>query len=234
MRIVLVGHGTANPAGQDVGWRIRDEVAARLPGVDVAWAWVDVARPRLADVLTPASDQVVVPVFLASGYHVRTDLPAIIAAAGGRARVTPAVGPELIGAVADRLRTAETASGQIADAVVLGAAGTTSAAAAGEVAVTADQLAERLRRPVGVGFVSAATPRLGEAITQARSRYGSDAVIAIATWLLAPGHFHDQLGLAGADLVAEPIADHPLLVETVLRRVREAAGPVLPRLGAVG
>jgi sirohydrochlorin ferrochelatase len=42
--------------------------------------------------------------------------------------------------------------------------------------------------------------------------------VAIAPYLLAPGHFADRLAVAGADLVAEPLGAAPALVELVLDR----------------
>jgi sirohydrochlorin ferrochelatase len=43
--------------------------------------------------------------------------------------------------------------------------------------------------------------------------------VAIAPYLLAPGHFADRLAVAGADLVAEPLGAHPAVIELVLDRV---------------
>lgn len=220
MRIVLVGHGTAHRSGQEVGWRIRDQVAARLPEADVRWAWVDVVEPQLPEVLAVVPDAIVVPVFLASGYHVRTDIPAAVAATGSRAHVTAAVGPDLVAAVAHRVRMAEADHGRTSRSVVLGAAGSSRPDAVAEVHAAAERLSELLDRPVTAGFATAAQPDILTAISRSRTEHGG--AVTLASWLLAPGYFHDQLGASGADLVTPPIADHPLLVETVLRRVGAA------------
>lgn len=218
MRIVLVGHGTAHPAGQQVGRRITEAVAAALPADEIVWAWADVVEPRLDAVLTAAPADVVVPIFLASGYHVRTDIPSVINSVGGRCRLTPAVGPDLVPALRDRLTEAEARHGRV-DALVLGAAGSSRADAVAEVVAAADRLAELIDRPVTTGFVSAATPRVDAAVAQVRAAYGR---VGLVSWLLAEGHFHDQLCAVGADLVTAPIADHPVLIETVLDRIRTA------------
>ena len=215
MRIVLVGHGTANPAGQDVGRRIRDQVAARRPEADVRWAWVDVVEPQLPEVLAEVPDAIVVPVFLASGYHVRTDIPQAVAATGQLARVTSAVGPDLVAAVADHVRTAE--AGHEAPSVVLAAAGSSRPNAVAEVHAAAERLSVLLDRPVTAGFATAAEPDIPTAVSRSRSQHGG--AVTVASWLLAPGYFHDRLAASGADLVTPPIADHPLLIETVLRRI---------------
>ena len=79
------------------------------------------------------------PGFLTAGYHVTSDLPAAIRAAGVRAPGrTDRAG--LIAAVADRLRTA----GDPADAVVLAAAGSRRRQSVREVGDAARELTRRL------------------------------------------------------------------------------------------
>ncbi|WP_040923931.1 sirohydrochlorin chelatase, partial [Saccharomonospora iraqiensis] len=72
--------------------------------------YADVRAPDLTSVLRRVrGPAVVVPAFLASGYHVRTDIPAQVAASGHPdVTVTAAFGaaPELVGALHDRLREA--------------------------------------------------------------------------------------------------------------------------------
>ena len=50
-----------------------------------------------------------------------------------------------------------------------------------------------------------------------RGGRGSGRVV-IASYLLAPGFFHDQLAKAGADLVTEPLLPSPVLAEIALDR----------------
>src|SRR4051794_40895752 len=104
--IVLVAHGTRDPGGPPV---IAD-LAARVQadaGVPVRLAYADVLAPDVTTVLRSVrGPAVVIPAFLASGYHVRTDIPAQIVASGHRNTVlTDAFGPapELIDAMCDRL-----------------------------------------------------------------------------------------------------------------------------------
>jgi hypothetical protein len=42
--------------------------------------------------------------------------------------------------------------------------------------------------------------------------------VVIASYLLAPGFFHDQLAKAGADVVTEPLLPSPVLADIALDR----------------
>jgi sirohydrochlorin ferrochelatase len=46
--------------------------------------------------------------------------------------------------------------------------------------------------------------------------------VAVASYLLAPGHFHDQLAGSGADWVTAPLGGHPALAGLVIDRYRAA------------
>ena len=82
MSLILAAHGTRRPGGVAM---IGDLVAqvSKLVGRTVQVAFVDVLGPTPSEVLSGAGrPAVVVPAFLARGYHVRTDLPAHVAASG--------------------------------------------------------------------------------------------------------------------------------------------------------
>ena len=95
MTLVLVAHGTRAPQGAEVVQAIADQVRDLLPEVPVKVAFADVRAPDVTTVLRFArGPAVVVPAFLASGYHVRVDVPAQVAAAGHPSVVVaPALGP---------------------------------------------------------------------------------------------------------------------------------------------
>ncbi|HSK33761.1 MAG TPA: CbiX/SirB N-terminal domain-containing protein [Propionicimonas sp.] len=207
--LVLAMHGTQSVAGQKVASDLLHAVAARLPGVEVHLGWADVLTPTLTETLTRVGEAVVVPGFLTAGYHVTSDLPAAIQAAGGRARLAGLIGPGLVEAVADRLR----AAGGPCDAVVLAAAGSRRPRSVAEVAEAARKLSDLVGRPVVAGFLTAAQPSVTDAVAQLRAS-GHDR-IAIASYLLAPGVFSERLHTGGADLVSDPIGVHPLVVEAV-------------------
>lgn len=168
-----------------------------------------------------------VPLLLSSGYHDRVDLPAAIAATRPGTAHAAVLGPDplLAVALADRLAEASYSAG---DAVVLAGAGSSDADAVASVRVQADLLAAELTRRAGVpamvtvGFGSAASPTVTEAVAAARA--GGAARVAIAPYLLAPGYFADRLGDVGADLVAAPLGAHPALIDLIMQRVSSTQG----------
>ncbi|MCP2168820.1 sirohydrochlorin chelatase [Goodfellowiella coeruleoviolacea] len=224
--LVLAAHGTRDPAGVVEVDRMADALRERLPSVPVRVAYADVRQPNVTEVLAEVTGPaVVVPAFLASGYHVRVDLPAQISASGRQDVVlTTPLGPDpgLVTAVHERLAQAGWRPG---DSVVLAAAGSSDARALSDVDTAAQLLAERIGAAVPVGYVSTARPKVGEVVAACREQRPG-ARVALATWLLAPGVFHTSLAEAGADLVAAPIGAHPSLINTVASRYRLATGSV--------
>lgn len=224
--LVAVAHGTRDPDGPRVLDALVTLVRTRLPGVDVRLAYVDVIGPTLPDVLADVDassahdDVVIVPMFLASGYHVRVDIPDMVANMSPSAVVAPALGPDdaVVAAVADRLREARYRSG---DAVVLAAAGSSDPAALDEVGLAARSLGDRLGEPVTIGYAATAGPTVHEAVVAARAGTPTGRV-AVASYLLAPGLFQRRLDEAGADVVAGPIGAHPRVVDLVVERYRQA------------
>jgi sirohydrochlorin ferrochelatase len=217
MTLVLAAHGTQDPAGAVVVEEIADAVRSRLPGVPVSVAYVDVRSPSLTEVLRSVDGPaVVVPAFLAAGYHVRVDVPEQVLFSGcSSVVVTPAVGPDplVVAAVHARLVAAGWRDG---DPVVLAAAGSSDPRAVADVHLAARRLSVLTRSAVPVGFITSAQPSVPTAVASAGRR------VAIASWLLAPGLFHQRLADMGADLVSEPIGAHPRLVDLVVRRALAA------------
>lgn len=207
MKLVLAFHGTRDPRGAAVCSEIAAAVqeSVDLP-VEVAYA--DVRQPDVRSVVDGPC--VVVPVFLAAGYHVRVDIPAQIGPRDDVVLTSP-VGLDAVPAVRDRLREAGFRRG---DAVVLAAAGSSDARALATV-----RQAAALLGAAGVGYVATATPRVADVVAGLR---GFGRRVAVASWLLAPGVFHGSLAGCGADVVAEPIGAHPLVVDVVLRKYYEA------------
>jgi sirohydrochlorin ferrochelatase len=207
MRLVIAAHGSADPRFAATV----DAVAARVrrlrPEVDVRVGFLEHGPPHVSDVLT--GDCVVVPLLLSSGYHVLVDLPA---QAPG-ARVAAAIGPDgrLVAALADRLQEAGYDG---ASPVVLAAAGSADERALADVRSTASLLAERLGVDVTAAFVSAGSPRIADAGAR-----------VVASYLIAPGSFHDVLGGLGAAVVSAPLGDHPAVAEIVLDRYESAQTP---------
>ena len=219
MSVVVAAHGTQDPAGVAVARQVVHALRIRLPARPVLLAFVDVLGPGVREVVAGAPGPVtVVPAFLSSGYHVRTDVPRQVRATGRRdVTVSAALGPHplLVSAAADRLREAGWRRG---DAVVLAAAGSSDPRAVAEVRVAAGQLSGVLGSRVRVAFVATGTPRVAPLVAGLRA--AGEPRVAVASWLLAPGLFHHRLATAGADVLAAPLGAHP----EVLARLVQLAG----------
>jgi sirohydrochlorin ferrochelatase len=225
--LLAVAHGTRDPAGPATVRELVDRVRAVRPWLRVAEAYAEIAAPPLEDVLADAPGPVVVvPLILARGYHAQTDIPGRVVQCragrcsdGGPDAVTARpLGPHalLAAALADRL-----GRGRHADAVVLGAAGSSDPAGLSDVRVAARLLARRLRRPVPYGLVAAGGPAVADVVADARRRGARK--VAVASYLLAPGYFHGRLLAAEADEVSPPIGAHDAVARLILRRFDEAS-----------
>ncbi|MBV9313651.1 MAG: sirohydrochlorin chelatase [Pseudonocardia sp.] len=222
--LVLVAHGTRDGSGAVVARRLTDRVARRLGGIPVRLAFVAVRPPTVVDALADLpgcwTGAVVVPAFLAAGYHVRHDLPGQLAAAGlaDRVLLAPPLGPDplLVTVAVDRLLRAGWRGN---DTTVLAAAGSTDPVALADVSAAAAALGQRLGTGVRVGYLAAGAPRVAELVAELRS---ARRRVAVASWLLAPGLFQRRLADSGADIVANPLGVHAAVVETVVARYQLA------------
>ncbi|MFG1771293.1 sirohydrochlorin chelatase [Nocardia salmonicida] len=227
--LVLVAHGTRSARGVEMIAALAEAVAAELgvavssaPNASLRTAFVDVLGPSPSEVLRDLDGPaVVVPAFLASGYHVYQDVPREVAESGhGAVAVTAAMGPDpaLTRIMAVRLRAAGWKPG---DAVVFAAAGSSDSRARQDVRRAAGMLAEQLDAPVKIAYVATGMPRVPEVVASLRES-GAERVF-IASYLLAHGLFHQRLHDAGADGVADPIGVHPGVVRLIVDRYRSAA-----------
>ena len=220
--LVLLAHGSRRPGPSSVLSRTAERVGTILPEVEVRTGYVELQSPDPATALEGLVDPVVLPFFLARGYHVVHDVPAAVERHGsGTVAGHLGVEARLVEAVAQRLHEASAPLGGLAglDHIVLGAAGSRQAAALEEVEAITRLLEVRLGREVTPAYLSAARPSVRDAVSTARAR-GARRV-GVATYLLAEGRFHRALHSTGADVVAAPIGDHPALAELVALRYRE-------------
>ena len=218
--LLLVAHGTRDPAGAVVTERVAARVRPLL-GVPVAVSYVDVRRPTPADALAELPGPcVAVPMFLAAGYHVRVDVPAQLRATGrDDVLVADTFGPDplLVEAAAQRLQEAGVGA---RDAVVLAVIGSSDRRARADSALAGRRVGRALGRPVTLATTAIGGPRVPEAV--ARLRAEGATRVAVASWLLAPGLFHRQLARCGADVVADPLSDHDAVLELISQRYRAA------------
>lgn len=217
--LVLVAHGTRNPLGLDTITEIAAAVTEHVGAVRTAF--VDVLGPNPREVLeNTASSVVVVPAFLASGYHVNTDLPARVAESGHPSvTITPSLGPDPVLAQIMHGRLLEVGWSP-GDAVVMAAAGSSDPAARRELMHAAALLGE-LVGEVHLGFVATGVPTVADIVRRLRR---SGRRVFIASYLLAPGVFHTKLGQCGAHAVTEPLGAHPDLVALLAHRFTAPVG----------
>jgi sirohydrochlorin ferrochelatase len=223
--LLAISHGTSSPEGQAAVAALVAAVAERLPDVTVRLGHVDVQQPDVAaslDALPDDQPVVIVPLLLSAGYHVRVDLKKQSAGREG-VTIAPALGPDprLADQLATRLAQLDP---DPASAVVLAVAGSSDDRANDDCRAVGAMLAERLGRPVEVGFLAAAEPRLGAAVAHVQDTAGAAVV---ANYLLAPGYFHDlAVRVSGDSAVARPLLDDDepaaSLVDIVIDRYRSA------------
>ena len=223
--LLAVAHGSRDPAAQDCVLSLTGRVAALANGTPVCTAFVQNASPSLAEGLHDAVAQagadgvVVVPLLLSGGYHLSSDIAGAARAAGVRLAAPLGPGPALVRALADRLAEAGV-PGEVP--AVLAAAGSRHPRALADARRQAAMLAAHRGTPVVAAFASAARPTVDEAVSLLASLTGQP--VAVATYLLAPGLFHDRLRLGAGRWVTAPIGDHPVAAELVLDSFRAAAG----------
>lgn len=235
-RLLLVAHGTRSSTGRRELGRLLLETRKRLVGdhdsastgtpVDCRLAWVDVQSPGPGLVLADGVPTVVVPAFLARGYHVTEDVAGACRRAPGPVSMTSHLGaePEVVRALVQRLAEAGATGACGADAVVLGAAGSKDESSLAETRALAETLSGLLHVPVRAAFASAATPTVADAVAEFRE--AGHSRIAVATHLLAPGFFADRMADAGADIASQPLGAHPEIIDLVVRRYRQNAAEV--------
>ena len=216
--LLAVAHGSRNPDAADVIAALAGQVRRLAPMLDVHVAFIGHAEPSLPAGLDAAgADAVIVPLLLSTGYHLATDIAGAASSAG--ARVAGPLGPDelLLTALTARLAEAGVPEGT---PLVLAAAGSSEPAAADDVHAEAKLLAERLGVPVSAAFATATEPTVPQAVADLRERTGGP--VAVASYLVAPGHFQDQLADSGADWVTEPLGQHPALAGVIIDRYRAA------------
>lgn len=205
--VLLAAHGTRSAAGREVVEQLRAQLEDRLDE-PVRLGWVDVVEPHVDELLRPGD--LVVPAFLGCGYHVRHDLPRSLGRVE-QAMLTDHLGPHPLVLEAVNRRVVE--AGGPWPLTLLGWAGSSDPGSRAEATTAAGRLAERWGVPVRL-----ATPKqLAGAVEDGRTE-GFSAV-GVASYLLAPGFFADQLAAGPADAVSRPIGAHPFVVDLLVERV---------------
>ncbi|GAA2791959.1 CbiX/SirB N-terminal domain-containing protein [Kitasatospora paracochleata] len=221
--LVLVAHGSRDPAAGAEIRRLLAAVRRAAPELDVRLAHLGLNAPLLPDVLDALTGPaVLVPLLLSRGYHVKVDIPAALAAAPHLdAVLAPPLGPDPLLTEALYARLAE--AGWSGQPVVLAASGSRDPQAAADTDAQAVLLAARLGVPVRPGYVAAGGP--GVAAQVAALAAEGHPEVAVAGYFTAPGDFARLAAAAGAGLASSPLGAHPLLARLVLDRYRAHARP---------
>ena len=232
--LLAVAHGSRDPAAQECVHALLTQVRGLDPGPDVRAAFLENAEPALPGALSRAvaaagpAGVTIVPLLLATGYHVSQDIGRAAAAAGVQASAPLGPDPALVPVLAQRLAAAGVPAGT---PVVLAAAGSRDPRSARDTERQAGLLARELAVPVRAAYLSAARPTVAEAVGALAGPAGRAASpaagpsvrpVAVATFLLAPGLFYDQLRASGAAWVSGPLGPHPAVARLVLDRFRAA------------
>lgn len=216
--LLAVAHGSPDPRAEPVLEALVARVSAERPDLTALLAHLGHTEPDVPTALESLvqqgfSDIVVVPLLLTAAYHARTDLPAILqefqaAHAGVKLTQTGVLGPHPLLFSLVRRRLAE-AGVDSSSSVVLGAVGTSVAAANAELADVAATIG------ASIGF-AAGPPTVGEVVGRLRAEGATQ--VAIASYVLAPGTLPDRFLATGADAVTRPLGAEPEIVQIVLER----------------
>lgn len=194
--LVLLGHGSPDPRAAAGLRALARGVARERPGLSVDVAFLDHDDPGLTAAVRDAVDAghervVVVPAFLTSAFHVRSDVPRAVAAAeesvGIRISVTAPLGPDR------RLTDALERSLPAGHAVVLACAGTRDADAQSALSEVARDWARRRGTEVVVAYAAMADPDVDSAISLLRDSPGG---VSVASYVLLPGVLPDRIATA--------------------------------------
>lgn len=223
--LLIVGHGTRDPAGQDECARFADRVAARRPGLDVALGYLELCPPPITDtvdrlVATGTTDVTVVPLVLFAAGHAKGDVPASIHRERSKHpdvtfRYARPLGitPEIVAVVDDRLRAAVQEEERADTAVVLVGRGSSDPDANADLHKVARLLWEgRPWSTVEAAYVSLARPSVPEALDRVR-RLGYRRAVVVPYFLFTGvlvRRIADQAAAWGAEHrdVAVRTADH--------------------------
>jgi sirohydrochlorin ferrochelatase len=203
---------------------VAGQIRRLRPWLEVREAFCEQTSPNLREVLAHSADPVVTPLLLASAYHARVDIPAMITDSTVRQADVLGEDERLRQVMHQRLAESGVSRDDSELGVLVVAVGSSWDAVNARTAGVADALATETRWAGAVtAFATGPRPSV-EAAAQRLRRRGA-ARIVIAPWFLAHGRITDRVAnfaRANGIAMAEPLGAHPLVAETVLDRFDEA------------
>ncbi|CAN5863734.1 sirohydrochlorin chelatase [soil metagenome] len=228
MTLVLTAHGSIDPRSAAVTHAVAGRIRRLRPWLDVRPAFLERTAPSLGDVLAETTDAVVVPFLLASAFHARVDIPAVIEESGSRLYQADVLGedPALLAVLRHRLAEAGVSPHEHGLGVVVVAVGSSNPAANARTATVASTLGIGTRwAGAQMAFATGPYANLAETTEELRAR-GADRLV-IAPWFLAPGKITDRVADFAAQQgisMSEPLGSHNLVAATVLDRYDAVTG----------
>ncbi len=225
--LVLAAHGSADPRSTATTFEIAEQIRRLRPRQDVRVGFCEHSTPNLRDVLGELDGPAVVtPLLLASAYHARVDIPAMIRESGADAVRAEALGedPRLVQVMRERLAEHGIGSHDNSIGVLVVAVGSSHAEANTRTSTVAVALTPRTRwSGAMVAYATGPEPTVTQGIELLRQR-GAQRVV-LAPWFIAPGVITDRVAelarAAGVEMSA-PLGAHRLVAETVLDRFDQA------------
>jgi len=221
--LVLTAHGSADPRSAAVTHAVAGRIRRLRPWLDVRAAFLEKTGPSLGETLRGLDGPaVVVPFLLASAFHARVDIPAMIAESGAEVDRAEVLGEDPALLTVMRLRLAELGVSPDDDGlgVVVVAVGSSDPAANARTATVASALQSGTRwAATEMAFATGPYANLPAVVERMRAR-GVERLI-VAPWFLAHGVITDRVAaFAGAQGIpmAQPLGSHNLVAATVLDR----------------
>jgi sirohydrochlorin cobaltochelatase len=240
--LLVVGHGTRSEKGVDGFHQLVARLQRRVPEVDVAGGFIELAPPPLTDAVSALVDRghrhlVAVPLMLAGAGHAKGDIPGAMARELQRnPGLSYAYGrplgsnPQVLTALEQRLAEVLAHEERATTTVVLVGRGSTDPDANAEVAKAARLFQEgRGLAGVEVSFISLADPGVPAALERCR-RLGATRVVVLPYFMfegVLPDRIVEQARAWAAEhpevevRTAPLIGDCDLLADLVLERYDE-------------
>lgn len=224
--LVLTAHGSADPRSAATTREIAQRIRLMRPRQEVRVAFCERSTPNLRDVLaTLRGPAVVTPLLLASAYHARIDIPAMIREAESSAVRAATLGedPRLVSVMRERLSALGIHPSDEGVAVLVVAVGSSHAAANARTATVAVQVARGTSWSTATAYATGPYSGVAREIELMRRR--DVQRIVLAPWFIAPGVITDRVAAladaAGIEM-AEPLGSHRSVARTVLDRFDQA------------